>query len=120
MRDSIEGETTVLVAELDGELAGFVRVGPSRDPDPERGVGEVQSFFVAAGRWRHGIGRELMPAALAELVERGHRAATVWSFAGNERANAFYEAHGFVRDGVTRTEDAWAHIPEVRYRRALT
>jgi GNAT superfamily N-acetyltransferase len=119
MRESIEGETAVFVAELDGELAGFVRCGPSRDPDPEPGAGEVQSFFVAAGRWGHGIGRELMRAALGELVERGYRAATVWSFDANERANVFYEAHGFTRDGITRTEDAWGHIPEVRYRRAL-
>jgi ribosomal protein S18 acetylase RimI-like enzyme len=119
MRETIDGETAVLVAELDGEPAGFVRCGPSRDPDAEPGVGEVQSFFVAAGRWRHGIGRELMRAALAELAERGYRAATVWSFADNERANAFYESHGFVRDGATRTEEAWGHILEVRYRRAL-
>jgi ribosomal protein S18 acetylase RimI-like enzyme len=119
MRESIGAETSVLVAERDGELAGFVRCGPSRDPDPEPGAGEVQSFFVGAGRWRGGIGRELMRAALADLVERGYGAATVWSFADNERANAFYEAHGFVRDGLTRTEETWAHIPEVRYRRAL-
>jgi GNAT superfamily N-acetyltransferase len=119
MRERIGGETPVLVAELDGELAGFVRCGPSRDPDPEPGVGEVQSFFVAARHWRHGIGRELMPAALEELVARGFRGATVWSFADNERANAFYEAQGFVRDGATRTEDVWADIPEIRLRRAL-
>ena len=31
----------------------------------------------------------------------------------------FYEAHGFTRDGAERTEEAWADIPQVRYRRAL-
>ncbi len=44
---------------------------------------------------------------------------TVWSFAANEPANAFYEAHGFARDGAERTEETWAHLLEVRYRRAL-
>ena len=82
-------------------------------------MGEVRSFFVAAGRWRRGVGRDLMAAALAALVEQGYEAATVWSFDANERANAFYEAHGFERDGATRTEEVWAHIPEVRYRRPL-
>jgi ribosomal protein S18 acetylase RimI-like enzyme len=120
MRDRIAGgDVSVLVAEAAGELAGFVACGVSRDPDPDPGVGEVQSFFVGVGHWRHGIGRELMAAALADLRERGYTAATVWSFADNERANAFYEAHGFERDGEERTEEVWAHVPEVRYRRTL-
>jgi RimJ/RimL family protein N-acetyltransferase len=110
---------TLFVAEQSGELAGFVAVGSSRDPDPEPGVGEVRSFFVAAGRWRRGIGRELMAAGLAGLEERGYEQAIVWSFADNERANAFYERQGFARDGATRTEVVWALIPEVRYRRTL-
>ncbi|MEA2376504.1 MAG: hypothetical protein QOD13_411 [Thermoleophilaceae bacterium] len=110
---------TVLVAEGDGELGGFTACGESRDPDPEPGVGEVQSFFVAAGRWRAGIGRELMPAALDDLRERGYSEATVWSFDANDRANAFYEAHGFVRDGTERREEVWANLLEVRYRRRL-
>ena len=79
----------------------------------------MQTLFVAAGRWRGGVGRALMAAALDDL--RGARLpeATVWSFAANERANAFYESEGFARDGAKRTEETWAHIPEVRYRRAL-
>ena len=118
MREAAE-RGYLIVAEEDGELIGFVGCGPSRDPEPEPGVGEVRSFFVAAGRWRRGTGRTLMAAGLASLAEQGYDAATVWSFADNERANAFYEAHGFERDGTTRTEDVWAHIEEVRYRRPL-
>jgi ribosomal protein S18 acetylase RimI-like enzyme len=60
-----------------------------------------------------------MEAALADLRERGYAEATVWSFAANERANAFYESHGFERDGAERTEETWAHVLEVRYRRSL-
>jgi ribosomal protein S18 acetylase RimI-like enzyme len=74
---------------------------------------------VAAGRWRQGVGRALMAAALADLSARGYADATVWSFAANERANAFYEVRGFTRDGAQRTEEAWAHLTEVRYRRPL-
>jgi hypothetical protein len=43
----------------------------------------------------------------------------VWSFAANDRANAFYASHGGAPDGAERTEEAWAHIREVRYRRRL-
>jgi hypothetical protein len=31
----------------------------------------------------------------------------------------FYEQAGFTRDGAERTEEAWAHLPEIRYRRSL-
>ena len=43
----------------------------------------------------------------------------VWSFAANDRANAFYEAHGFSRDGAERAEEVWADLLEVRLRRPL-
>jgi ribosomal protein S18 acetylase RimI-like enzyme len=60
-----------------------------------------------------------MAAVLDSLRERGCTQATVWSLAANERANRFYETHGFTRDGAEKTEEPWAHLPELRYRRAL-
>jgi GNAT superfamily N-acetyltransferase len=110
---------SILMAEDDGELVGFSAGGESRDEDAEASVGEIRSLFVAAGRWRSGVGRALMAAALDSLRERGCNQATVWSFAANERANAFYERAGFTRDGAEKTEEAWAHLLEVRYRRSL-
>jgi GNAT superfamily N-acetyltransferase len=111
-------EVSLLVAD-DGGLAGFTACGVSRDADVGPEVGEIWSFFVAADRWRAGVGRALMAAALDDLRLRGCAEATVWSFDLNVRANAFYEAQGFARDGATRTEEVWAHLLEVRYRRAL-
>jgi ribosomal protein S18 acetylase RimI-like enzyme len=111
----VDDEVSLLVAD-DGAFAGFTACGTSRDPDAGPEVGEIWSFFVAEDRWRRGVGRALMAAALEELRERGYEQATVWSFDTNERANAFYEAHGFARDGAERTEEAWARILEVRYR----
>ena len=111
--------TLVAQAGSGGELAGFTVCGPSRDEDAGPDVGELRTFFVAAGRWRQGVGSRLMKAALEFLRERHCSSATVWSFAANERANAFYERHGFALDGGERTEEAWAHILELRYRRAL-
>ena len=110
---------TVLVAEDDGELLGFTGCGESRDPDAGSEAGEINTFYVAAGRWGRGVGRALMEAALDDLEARGYAEATVWSFADNDRANAFYESHGFTRDGAERREEQWADIPEIRYRRAL-
>jgi RimJ/RimL family protein N-acetyltransferase len=110
---------SMLMAEDDGELLGFTTCGESRDPDAGRRVGEIRSLFVAAGHWGEGVGRELMAAALHSLRERGCSEATVWSFAPNERANAFYERSGFTRDGAQKTEEVWANLSEVRYRRSV-
>jgi GNAT superfamily N-acetyltransferase len=110
---------SMLMAEEGDELLGFSACGESRDDDADPSVGEIRSFFVATGRWGRGIGRELMAAVLDSLRERGCTEATVWSFAANERANAFYERAGFTRDGAEKTEAAWAHLPEVHFRRSL-
>jgi GNAT superfamily N-acetyltransferase len=108
-----------LVSEAGGQLVAHTTFGSSRDPDAPPEVGEVRSFFVRPSAWRRGVGRALMAAALEGLAELGFAHATVWSFAANERANAFYEAHGFVHDGTERREEVWADILEVRYRREL-
>jgi GNAT superfamily N-acetyltransferase len=110
----------ILIADEQSELIGHVTFGSSRDEDAAAGVGEVRAFFVHPSAWRRGVGRSLMAAGLDGLRELGYEHATVWSFAANDRANAFYETHGFSRDGTTRTEEVWADLPEVRYRRDLT
>jgi len=112
-------DVTVLVAEEEGELLGCTGCGASRDPDAGAAAGEVRTLFVAPRSWRTGVGRALLDAALEDLRERGYSEATVWSFADNQRANAFYESLGFTPDGAEGTEETWAHILEVRYRRAL-
>jgi GNAT superfamily N-acetyltransferase len=111
---------SVLVAEEGGELVGFTACGTSRDPDADTRTGEVRTFFVAPWFWRHGVGRALMAVALDDLRARGYAEATVWSFADNERANAFYASEGFEPDGAERREAVWADVLEVRYRRPLT
>ncbi|MEA2330505.1 MAG: hypothetical protein QOH58_643 [Thermoleophilaceae bacterium] len=108
-----------LVADRDGELLGHTTFGTSRDRDAVPTVGEVRSLFIRPAAWRMGVGTALMGRALEELPELGFAEATLWSFADNHRANAFYERHGFGRDGRQQREQVWAGLLEVRYRRAL-
>jgi len=103
----------------DGEFLGHTTFGTSRDPDVGSQIGEVRAFFVSPAAWRQGVGRALMAGALGGLAEMGFAQATVWSFADNARANAFYEAHGFTPDGTQRRQEQWAEILEVRCRREL-
>jgi GNAT superfamily N-acetyltransferase len=108
-----------LVAERDGDLVGQTTFGTSRDGDAPATDGEVRSLFVRPVVWGGGVGSALLVRALEGLATMGFAEATLWSFATNRRANAFYERHGFSRDGSERHEEVWAGLLEVRYRRAL-
>ena len=114
-----EERVRILVDDHGGELRAHSTFGTSRDPDARASVGEVRSFFVGPAAWRTGVGTALMARVLGELAEMGFEEATLWSFDANERANGFYEARGFSRDGSERREAVWADVLEVRYRRTL-
>jgi ribosomal protein S18 acetylase RimI-like enzyme len=105
------------VAEVDGEVVGFVGVGPSRDPDAE---GELYTIYVHPGHWGTGVGRELMRAGEGRMGELGYRRVVLWVLDGNARAQRFYESAGWVADGERRTiEFVGESIPEVRYAKQL-
>jgi GNAT superfamily N-acetyltransferase len=101
------------------ELAGWITYGVNRDPDAGPRTAEIRSLFVNPDRWRSGVGTELMDHALRELTAEGHEEVTLWSFDVNDRANAFYERHGFSRDGAGQRREFSAGALEVRYRRNL-
>jgi ribosomal protein S18 acetylase RimI-like enzyme len=106
----------LLVAEvLQRGVLGVARFGA--DPqDPARG--HVFSLYVHPDSQGLGLGRALLEAAVQRLAEAGHRAATLWVFADNTAARAFYTRQGWTPDGAARTEPAY-RLPEVRLRRAL-
>ena len=108
-----------LVAELDGEVVGWISFGENRDADARPEVGELRALFVAPHAWRRGAGRALVAGVLEGLRELGYREATLWSFDRNDRANAFYERQGFARDGAEQRREVFGGALEVRYRRSL-
>ncbi|MGH7921427.1 MAG: GNAT family N-acetyltransferase [Candidatus Dormibacteraceae bacterium] len=110
-------QTGTLVAEVEGNVAGFVSISPTRDgdQDPAR-VGEVGTIYVLAEAWGTGIGRALMRSALDRLTEAGYSAATLWVLDTNDRARHFYEAGPWRLDGATKRDDERGFaIEEVRY-----
>jgi GNAT superfamily N-acetyltransferase len=86
-----------IVAELDGEIVGFVSVGGSRSDDAE---GELYAIYVHPDHWSTGVGRALMDAGEAKLRRLGHRNVVLWVLDANPRARRF-------------------HITEVRYVKTL-
>ncbi len=91
-------EDTVLVAEVDGQLVGFLQCGKNdilRDGStvPEQ---EVRRLYVDATFQNRGIGARLMAAALAlpDLQEAAAIVLDVWEH--NPAAQRFYARYGFV------------------------
>lgn len=91
------------VAERMNSIAGFVGIGPSRDPVDAR-LGELDTIAVDPSHWRIGIGKALISVASRYLIVDGYDEAIVWTVEGYERGIAFYEATGWSRDGGVRDE----------------
>lgn len=113
-------ERGVLVLDDQDLVVGFSHYSPSRDDDADRGTGEVTSIYLLASHWRRGGGSQLHEAAIGRLRDAGFRRATLWVLDGNERATAFYEARGWLRDGASKVDDrGTVELHEVRYARGL-
>jgi GNAT superfamily N-acetyltransferase len=88
------------VAEIDGEFAGYCFIAaPSREPDLGPDVAELVAIYVEPERWGQGVGSALMRAAMGRLSELPYDEVILWTFKENAPAIAFYENHGWSRDG---------------------
>jgi ribosomal protein S18 acetylase RimI-like enzyme len=94
----------VIVAEVDGRIAGYVHIGESTPLESNRHVLHVHGLAVAPEDQGAGVGRRLMSAAIDQARRRGARRLTLRVFGVNERAQALYAALGFVVEGVLREE----------------
>ena len=109
--------TTVAVDA--GVICGFATTGPARGADGRRG-GELHGLYVDPPSWGLGVGRVLIANAREHLRGQGFAEACLWVLVGNDRAERFYQADGWVSDGTRRV--ATVHgvvVDEVRYDRQL-
>jgi GNAT superfamily N-acetyltransferase len=105
------------VADLGGEIVGFVAVGKSRDPGTD---GELFAIYVHPEHWGTGTGRALIEAGETELRRLGHKEAVLWVLDDNPRARRFYELAGWSVDGAAREIHIFGFdVPEVRYAKRL-
>jgi GNAT superfamily N-acetyltransferase len=110
--------STTIVAEVDGQLAGFASYGPSRLGHAPPDEGELWALYVDPPAQGAGVGTQLLDAAVAALRAAGHTRAVLGVFEANGHARRFYEGQGWVWDGQPAIADVWA--PEVHYRRQLS
>jgi ribosomal protein S18 acetylase RimI-like enzyme len=94
----------VLVAELDGEVVGYVRLRRPTDLPSHRHVRQVNGLAVDPAVRRRGVGRALLLAAIDEARRRGARRLTLQVLGTNPGALALYTGCGFEVEGVRRGE----------------
>lgn len=94
-------EMGTLLAEVDGQLAGYAQLRASTVPDCVMGVRplEVWRFYVASSWHGRGVAHALMKSV--ELEARAREAHTLWLgvWERNERAKSFYRKCGFADVG---------------------
>jgi GNAT superfamily N-acetyltransferase len=83
----------VIVAELDGRVAGFAAVLIDDD------VAELDGLFVEPELWRQGIGAALIDVAVHEARRQGLTMTVI----ANPSARCFYERCGFTIEGEATT-----------------
>jgi ribosomal protein S18 acetylase RimI-like enzyme len=116
-RTEMHRRSPPVVAEVDGEIVGFVSGGPGTDPDTD---GELYAIYVLPEHWGSGVGRALMQAGEERLRELGHQHAILWVLEDNPRARRFYEAAGWTLDGTRRSIEIFGQpVPEIRYEKSL-
>lgn len=93
----------VLVADVDGETAGYVALRlPSRMPSHAH-VLEL-SLAVSPLHQRRGVGEQLLLAAVQQAGRRQARKLTLRVLAPNTVARRLYQRCGFTVEGVLRQE----------------
>ncbi|MRX50824.1 GNAT family N-acetyltransferase [Paracoccus sp. S-4012] len=97
-RQAIWPRSEVTVAEVQGEVAGFVALDPT---------GYVHALHAAAPG--SGIGRQLLDAAKARAGS-----LSLWTFEANTHARRFYLRQGF-REGRRSEGDNPEALPDVEY-----
>jgi GNAT superfamily N-acetyltransferase len=108
------------VALSAGEIVGssFV-VSPPRDDDLGPEFAELVAIYVDPENWRQGVGSALLEAAQDRAARSGSTEMSLWTLTQNTPAHAFYERHGWRRDGTPEKIHPIAEAPAIRMRRPL-
>lgn len=86
----------VRIAEVDGEPAGYAKIGPLKlDVQPNGPAILLDQLYLLNKHHGSGIAHALMDWVIAESRRRGARALYLTVFIDNHRARRFYDRYGF-------------------------
>ena len=111
-----------LVAEEDGQVAGWAAVSPTSARECYRGVGEVSVYVSESARGR-GIGRALLEELAARSEAAGYWTLTAGVFPENEASLRLHRACGFrdvgIRERIGRLHGVWRDVVLLERRSAV-
>lgn len=92
-----ERDAVVMVAEIDGEVAGYVYAGvePLSWKELRDEAGFIHDLLVSEDARSRGAGQQLLEAAIAWLRGRGMPRVVLWTAAPNAGAQRLFERRGF-------------------------
>lgn len=94
----------ILVAEIDGQVAGYLALGQRTPLPSNRHVGRIRSVAVAPQQRRQGVARVLLEAGEREARQRGFRKLNLSVLGSNDAALRLYTSAGYVVEGRLREE----------------
>ncbi|MFJ2826272.1 GNAT family N-acetyltransferase [Streptomyces sp. NPDC087263] len=93
-----------LVAELDGAVVGYIKLGFPTPLPCNSHVRQIQGLVVADEARGSGVGRALLAAVREEARRQGARRLTLRVLGHNAPARKLYESEGFVVEGILPEE----------------
>lgn len=84
------------IAEVHGEAAGYIKLGPLKLPIETHGPALLlDQLYVLSAHHGAGIAQQLMDWGLEETTRRGARQLFLTVYVDNHRARRFYDRYGF-------------------------
>ncbi|MFD5631957.1 MULTISPECIES: GNAT family N-acetyltransferase [unclassified Streptomyces] len=93
-----------LLAEIGGEVVGYIRLGFPTPLPCNSHVRQIQGLVVSEEARGAGVARALLRAVLDEARRQGARRLTLRVLGHNTPARKLYESEGFVVEGILPEE----------------
>ena len=100
-RELADPAFAVRVAELDGRMVGYAKLGPPHLPFEPRGeAAELRQLYVLEEMKGQGVGHALIEWVIDRARDRRADHLYLSVFTDNQRARRFYEKYGFEPEGT--------------------
>jgi GNAT superfamily N-acetyltransferase len=112
-REWLTRDIQVFVADLDGEIVGFISGGAVREPLQDCDA-ELFAIYLLERAQGRGIGTALLEALAESLKAKGFRSMAVWVLESNTSSH-FYERSGALPISSKEVEIGGAMLPVLAY-----